>query len=48
LKEDVSGWDMRSNGRTEVDGNLFESKREGRKEVGRPRLGWLKDAENDL
>jgi hypothetical protein len=30
------------------DGNMFERKREGRKEAGIPRLRRLKDIENDL
>jgi plasmid maintenance system killer protein len=28
--------------------NILESKPEGRRKVGRPRLRWLDDAENDL
>jgi hypothetical protein len=27
---------------------IFDSKPEGRRKVGRPRLGWLDDVENDL
>ena len=31
-----------------VDKKIYESKPEGRRRIGRPRLRWLKDVEKDL
>jgi hypothetical protein len=35
-------------GQTKLSTNIFASNREGKRQIERPRLGWLEDVENDL
>jgi hypothetical protein len=38
----------RQNGRYRLSKMVFNAKPEGRSEVGRPRLRWLDDVDNDI
>jgi hypothetical protein len=43
-----SGWGVIGMNQTRVDKKMIESKPEGKIKVGRLRLRWLEDVDNDL